>query len=79
MLGRSGKKKMFKLFRLVRVGVIFFVGRLMRYLKKGTFKYRISVGVFVYMAVVIEYLVGKVYLWGRIFFSVFSFFLAFFA
>lgn len=32
----------------------------MRYLKKGTFKYRISVGAPVYMAAVIEYLAGNV-------------------
>lgn len=31
----------------------------MRYLKKGTFKYRISVGAPVYMAAVIEYLAGN--------------------
>lgn len=60
MLGWSGKKKMFKLFCLVRVGVIFLVGRLMCYLKKGMFKYWISVGVFVYMVVVIEYLVVEI-------------------
>lgn len=60
MSGRSGKKKMSKLSRSARAGVIFPVGRLMRYLKKGTFKYRISVGAPVYMAAVIEYLAGKV-------------------
>lgn len=31
----------------------------MRYLKKGTYKYRIGVGAPVYMAAVIEYLAGK--------------------
>lgn len=60
MSGRSGKKKMSKLSRSARAGVIFPVGRLMRYLKKGTFKYRISVGAPVYMAAVIEYLAGNV-------------------
>uniref|UniRef100_A0A5F4W5M8 MacroH2A.2 histone n=1 Tax=Callithrix jacchus TaxID=9483 RepID=A0A5F4W5M8_CALJA len=59
MSGRSGKKKMSKLSRSARAGVIFPVGRLMRYLKKGTFKYRISVGAPVYMAAVIEYLAGE--------------------
>lgn len=59
MSGRSGKKKMSKLSRSARAGVIFPVGRLMRYLKKGTFKYRISVGAPVYMAAVIEYLAGR--------------------
>lgn len=51
---------MSKLSRSARAGVIFPVGRLMRYLKKGTFKYRISVGAPVYMAAVIEYLAGNV-------------------
>ncbi|KAJ8794987.1 hypothetical protein J1605_018574 [Eschrichtius robustus] len=60
MSGRSGKKKMSKLSRSARAGVIFPVGRLMRYLKKGTFKYRISVGAPVYMAAVIEYLAETV-------------------
>lgn len=39
--------------------MIFPVGRMMRYLKKGTYKYRIGVGAPVYMAAVIEYLAGK--------------------
>eukprot|EP00069_Balaena_mysticetus_P003957 bmy_04425T0 len=60
MSGRSGKKKMSKLSRSARAGVIFPVGRLMRYLKKGTFKYRISVGAPVYMAAVIEYLAAEI-------------------
>lgn len=59
MSGRSGKKKMSKLSRSSRAGVIFPVGRMMRYLKKGTYKYRIGVGAPVYMAAVIEYLAGK--------------------
>ncbi|KAK2545149.1 core histone macro-H2A.2 [Columba livia] len=58
MSGRSGKKKMSKLSRSSRAGVIFPVGRMMRYLKKGTYKYRIGVGAPVYMAAVIEYLAG---------------------
>lgn len=56
---------MSKLSRSARAGVIFPVGRLMRYLKKGTFKYRISVGAPVYMAAVIEYLAGNVNTQGR--------------
>ncbi|XP_060236210.1 core histone macro-H2A.2-like [Meriones unguiculatus] len=59
MSGRSGKK-MSKLSRSARAGVIFPVGRLMRYLKKGTFKYRISFGAPVYIAAVIEYLVAEI-------------------
>lgn len=50
---------MSKLSRSSRAGVIFPVGRMMRYLKKGTYKYRIGVGAPVYMAAVIEYLAGK--------------------
>lgn len=56
---------MSKLSRSARAGVIFPVGRLMRYLKKGTFKYRISVGAPVYMAAVIEYLAGNATSWAR--------------
>lgn len=63
MSGRSGKKKMSKLSRSSRAGVIFPVGRMMRYLKKGTYKYRIGVGAPVYMAAVIEYLAGKQRAW----------------
>uniref|UniRef100_A0A8C6H4Z5 Macro domain-containing protein n=1 Tax=Mus spicilegus TaxID=10103 RepID=A0A8C6H4Z5_MUSSI len=60
MSGRSGKKKMSKLSQSAKAGVIFPVGRLMRYLKKGTFKYRISVGAPVYMAAVTEYLAAEI-------------------
>nr|BAB30555.1 unnamed protein product [Mus musculus] len=60
MSGRSGKKKMSKLSQSAKAGVIFPVGRLMRYLKKGTFKYRISVGAQVYMAAVTEYLAAEI-------------------
>ncbi|XP_065263460.1 core histone macro-H2A.2 isoform X4 [Emys orbicularis] len=59
MSARSGKKKMSKMSRSSRAGVIFPVGRMMRYLRKGTYKYRIGVGAPVYMAAVIEYLAGK--------------------
>lgn len=50
---------MSKMSRSSRAGVIFPVGRMMRYLRKGTFKYRIGAGAPVYMAAVIEYLAGK--------------------
>ncbi|XP_014464820.1 core histone macro-H2A.2 isoform X2 [Alligator mississippiensis] len=60
MSGRSGKKKMSKMSRSTRAGVIFPVGRMMRYLKKGTFKYRIGMGAPVYMAAVIEYLAAEI-------------------
>lgn len=59
MSSRGGKKKFIKIFRFAKVGVIFFVGRMLRYIKKGYFKYRIGVGAFVYMVVVLEYLTGE--------------------
>ncbi|KAH0623530.1 hypothetical protein JD844_006371 [Phrynosoma platyrhinos] len=60
MSARGGKKKMSKMSRSSRAGVIFPVGRMMRYLKKGTYKYRIGVGAPVYMAAVIEYLAAEI-------------------
>lgn len=60
MSARGGKKKATKLSRSARAGVIFPVGRMMRYLRTGTHKYRIGMGAPVYMAAVIEYLAGKV-------------------
>lgn len=59
MSARGGKKKATKLSRSARAGVIFPVGRMMRYLRIGTHKYRIGMGAPVYMAAVIEYLAGK--------------------
>ncbi|XP_078284508.1 core histone macro-H2A.2 isoform X2 [Rhinoraja longicauda] len=60
MSARSGKKKMSKLSRSTRAGVIFPVGRMMRYLRKATFKYRIGMGAPVYLAAVIEYLAAEI-------------------
>ncbi|XP_053165844.1 core histone macro-H2A.2 isoform X2 [Hemicordylus capensis] len=60
MSARGGKKKLSKMSRSSRAGVIFPVGRMMRYLKKGTYKYRIGVGAPVYMAAVIEYLAAEI-------------------
>ncbi|XP_007896136.1 core histone macro-H2A.2 isoform X2 [Callorhinchus milii] len=60
MSARSGKKKMTKLSRSARAGVIFPVGRMMRYLRKATFKYRIGMGAPVYLAAVIEYLAAEI-------------------
>lgn len=60
MSARGGKKKATKLSRSARAGVIFPVGRMMRYLRTGTHKYRIGMGAPVYMAAVIEYLAGRV-------------------
>ncbi|KAG5266298.1 hypothetical protein AALO_G00229420 [Alosa alosa] len=59
MSARGGKKKSTKLSRSARAGVIFPVGRMMRYLRTGTHKYRIGMGAPVYMAAVIEYLAGE--------------------
>uniref|UniRef100_UPI00398F3871 core histone macro-H2A.2 isoform X2 n=1 Tax=Pristiophorus japonicus TaxID=55135 RepID=UPI00398F3871 len=60
MSARSGKKKMTKTSRSARAGVIFPVGRMMRYLRKATFKYRIGMGAPVYLAAVIEYLAAEI-------------------
>lgn len=59
MSARGGKKKASKLSRSTRAGVIFPVGRMMRYLRTVTHKYRIGMGAPVYMAAVIEYLAGQ--------------------
>lgn len=72
MSARGGKKKITKLSRSSRAGVIFPVGRMMRYLRTGTHKYRIGMGAPVYMAAVIEYLAGgnpvSPLLWNEIMF-----------
>ncbi|XP_036402685.1 core histone macro-H2A.2 [Megalops cyprinoides] len=60
MSARGGKKKSTKLSRSARAGVIFPVGRMMRYLRTGTHKYRIGMGAPVYMAAVIEYLAAEI-------------------
>ncbi|XP_069466810.1 core histone macro-H2A.2 [Ambystoma mexicanum] len=60
MSARGGKKKTTKLSRSSKAGVIFPVGRMMRYLRKGTYKYRIGMGAPVYMAAVIEYLAAEI-------------------
>ncbi|XP_055517759.1 core histone macro-H2A.2-like isoform X1 [Leucoraja erinacea] len=60
MSARSGKKKMSKVSRSSRAGIIFPVGRMMRYLRKSTFKYRIGMGAPVYLAAVIEYLAAEI-------------------
>ncbi|KAM6923067.1 core histone macro-H2A.2 isoform 1-T4 [Lycodopsis pacificus] len=60
MSARGGKKKATKLSRSARAGVIFPVGRMMRYLRTSTHKYRIGMGAPVYMAAVIEYLAAEI-------------------
>ncbi|POI32675.1 hypothetical protein CIB84_003573 [Bambusicola thoracicus] len=59
MSSRGGKKKSTKTSRSAKAGVIFPVGRMLRYIKKGHPKYRIGVGAPVYMAAVLEYLTGS--------------------
>lgn len=44
MSSRGGKKKSTKTSRSAKAGVIFPVGRMLRYIKKGHPKYRIGVG-----------------------------------
>lgn len=61
MSSRGGKKKSTKTSRSTKAGVIFPVGRMLRYIKRGLPKYRIGVGAPVYLAAVLEYLTGEVY------------------
>ncbi|MEQ2200554.1 Core histone macro-H2A.1 [Xenoophorus captivus] len=56
MSSRGGKKKTTKTSRSTKAGVIFPVGRMLRYIKRGLPKYRIGVGAPVYLAAVLEYL-----------------------
>lgn len=58
MSSRGGKKKSTKTSRSTKAGVIFPVGRMLRYIKRGLPKYRIGVGAPVYLAAVLEYLTG---------------------
>ncbi|XP_048022619.1 core histone macro-H2A.1 [Megalobrama amblycephala] len=60
MSSRAGKKKVSRSSRSSRAGVIFPVGRMLRYIKKGLPKYRIGVGAPVYMAAVLEYLTAEI-------------------
>nr|XP_061801375.1 core histone macro-H2A.1 isoform X4 [Nerophis lumbriciformis] len=59
MSSRGGKKKLTKTSRSTKAGVIFPVGRMLRYIKRGLPKYRIGVGAPVYLAAVLEYLTGS--------------------
>ncbi|XP_045573369.1 core histone macro-H2A.1 isoform X4 [Salmo salar] len=60
MSSRGGKKKTTKMSRSTKAGVIFPVGRMLRYIKKGLPKYRVGVGAPVYMAAVLEYLTAEI-------------------
>ncbi|XP_057675983.1 core histone macro-H2A.1 isoform X2 [Corythoichthys intestinalis] len=60
MSSRGGKKKLTKTSRSTKAGVIFPVGRMLRYIKRGLPKYRIGVGAPVYLAAVLEYLTAEI-------------------
>ncbi|XP_063059714.1 core histone macro-H2A.1 [Engraulis encrasicolus] len=60
MSSRGGKKKTTKMSRSTRAGVIFPVGRMMRYVRRSLPKYRIGVGAPVYLAAVLEYLTAEI-------------------
>lgn len=63
MSARMPGKRKKAITKSQRANVLFPVGRLHRYLKQGTPKYRIGVGAAVYAASVIEYLTGKWIVW----------------
>uniref|UniRef100_T1ITF6 Macro domain-containing protein n=1 Tax=Strigamia maritima TaxID=126957 RepID=T1ITF6_STRMM len=60
MSGRGGKKRNKSTTRSAKAGVLFPVGRLHRYLRKGTHHQRIGAGAPVYLAAVIEYLTAEI-------------------
>ncbi|XP_023217082.1 core histone macro-H2A.1-like [Centruroides vittatus] len=60
MSARSGKKRSKATSRSAKAGVLFPVGRMHRYLRKGTHHQRIGAGAPVYMAAVIEYLTAEI-------------------
>lgn len=60
MSARGGKKRAKVVSKSTKAGVLFPVGRMRRYLKKGTHHFRIGAGAPVYMAAVIEYLSAEI-------------------
>ncbi|KAJ8022457.1 Core histone macro-H2A.1 [Holothuria leucospilota] len=60
MSARGGKKRVKFVSKSTRAGVLFPVGRMHRYLKKVSVKYRIGAGAPVYLAAVIEYLTAEI-------------------
>ncbi|KAK9536862.1 hypothetical protein VZT92_006615 [Zoarces viviparus] len=60
MSSRGAKKKLTKTSRSSKAGVIFPVGRMLRYIKRDLPKYRIGVGAPVYLAAVLEYLTAEI-------------------
>uniref|UniRef100_A0A2R5LLL2 Putative core histone macro-h2a.1 n=1 Tax=Ornithodoros turicata TaxID=34597 RepID=A0A2R5LLL2_9ACAR len=60
MSARGGKKRCKSISKSTKAGVLFPVGRMRRYLRKGTHHFRIGAGAPVYMAAVIEYLTAEI-------------------
>nr|XP_054773786.1 core histone macro-H2A.1-like [Lytechinus pictus] len=58
--GRGGKTRGKSTSRSAKAGVLFPVGRMDRYLRKSTHRYRIGSGAPVYLAAVIEYLTAEI-------------------
>ena len=58
MSGRGGKKRQKAVSKSARAGVLFPVSRMNRYLRRLSYRLRISAAAPVYQAAVIEYLTG---------------------
>ena len=58
MSGRGGKKRQKAVSKSARAGVLFPVARMNRYLRRLSYRLRISAAAPVYQAAVIEYLTG---------------------
>jgi len=59
MSGRGGKKRQKAVSKSARAGVLFPVARMSRYLRRLSYRLRISAAAPVYQAAVIEYLTGN--------------------
>jgi len=58
MSGRGGKKRQKAVSKSTRAGVLFPVSRMNRYLRRLSYRLRVSAAAPVYQAAVIEYLTG---------------------